>query len=354
MNKERILVVGQGITGSVLVLRLLKLGHDVWVVDENRELTSSKVAAGLFNPMLVGRRKAAWLSNELFSMFPDFYKDAEVLLNAHFFEPMPMLHLCRDIEEQNEWDVLMSNPVIEKWVNYYEGAIPNYINSDCGVIKINGTGWLNVPLFLDSFKSWIKSKDRYFIANPEIGIDIKEKNGFYSYNQKEFDKVFLCRGEFERDSLPFNYLPFKPAKGQIIDIETDFDLEENIFHKQVFLLPTGKRKARVGSTYTWDELDYEPSETEEQFLLTRLNDYLKGNYKITTQKAGVRPATNSRRPLLGEHPVHNNVFIFNGLGSKAVSMAPYFSQMLLDSIYHNLPLVHEVDISRLKNKPQLF
>ena len=40
------IIVGQGLAGTLLTHRLLKLGKSVLVIDKHREFTSSKVAPG--------------------------------------------------------------------------------------------------------------------------------------------------------------------------------------------------------------------------------------------------------------------------------------------------------------------
>ncbi|MCO6495627.1 MAG: FAD-binding oxidoreductase [Bacteroidetes bacterium] len=331
--KEKVLVVGQGLTGSVLALQLRERGHQVWIVDEDREYTSSKVAAGLFNPLVVGRLKITWNAEELFAHFNDFYTKIEKILDTSFFHPMPLLHLCKDIEEQNDWDVLAGTDKTAKWAEPYFGAIPSYIHSTFGCFLVKKTGWVDLLLFLGKFKNLMISESRYIVDSPMIGKDITSENDGFLYRNMKFDRVFLCRGEFEREQPDFAHLPYNPVKGQLFNIETDFDLEPTIFHKQVFMLPTGKRTAIVGSTYTWNKMDYEVESKDTEFLKERLDDFLLGNYKITQVKAGVRPAFHYGRPMFAEHKEIKELYVLNGMGSKGVTLAPYFAEQLLNSIY---------------------
>jgi glycine/D-amino acid oxidase-like deaminating enzyme len=68
--------------------------------------------------------------------------------------------------------------------------------------------------------------------------------------------------------------------------------------------------------------------------------------EITGQQAGVRPSTKDRRPILGEHPYHKNMFIFNGLGTKGVSLAPYFVKQLSEFIFLQKDINPEANIER--------
>lgn len=69
-------------------------------------------------------------------------------------------------------------------------------------------------------------------------------------------------------------------------------------------------------------------------------------YEIIKHEAGIRPSSIDRRPILGQHPQFNNYYIFNGLGTKGVMLAPYFSQQLLNHIENNCTISMEVDVKR--------
>jgi glycine/D-amino acid oxidase-like deaminating enzyme len=49
---------------------------------------------------------------------------------------------------------------------------------------------------------------------------------------------------------------------------------------------------------------------------------------------------------LGKHPAYKNIYIFNGLGTKGVSLAPYFVKQLLDFIFHQKDINPEANIER--------
>jgi len=53
-----------------------------------------------------------------------------------------------------------------------------------------------------------------------------------------------------------------------------------------------------------------------------------------------------RRPFVGFHPLYPSVGILNGMGTKGCSLAPYFSQQLVNHISSQLPIHPEADIKR--------
>ena len=71
-------------------------------------------------------------------------------------------------------------------------------------------------------------------------------------------------------------------------------------------------------------------------------------YNIVEHKAGVRPTVKDRRPLIGAHEEYSNLFIFNGMGTKGLSLAPFFALELIAHMESNLTLNEEVKLSRFK------
>ena len=81
-------------------------------------------------------------------------------------------------------------------------------------------------------------------------------------------------------------------------------------------------------------------------LVDKLKKVLKIPFEIVNHQAGIRPTVNDRRPLIGLHPKHPTLAIFNGLGTKGVMLAPYFAQQFYSFLEENNVLEQEVDIKR--------
>ena len=73
-------------------------------------------------------------------------------------------------------------------------------------------------------------------------------------------------------------------------------------------------------------------------------------YTIVEQSAGIRPTVKDRRPLLGVHPKHTRLALFNGLGTRGVMIAPKMAQELYQHLSEGTPLEEEVDLRRFLNK----
>jgi glycine/D-amino acid oxidase-like deaminating enzyme len=159
--------------------------------------------------------------------------------------------------------------------------------------------------------------------------------------------IVFCEGHLVRTNPFFSWLPMKPAKGEILTIAAkDIQIKDEIFNKNGFLMDTGNGQFRVGATYEWSCLDDTITESGLAELKQKLDNMISCGYTVLKQEAGVRPSSSDRRPLLGNHPVHERVHIFNGLGTKGVMLAPYLAGKFVLCFHKNTGLHPEVDIKR--------
>jgi glycine/D-amino acid oxidase-like deaminating enzyme len=61
----------------------------------------------------------------------------------------------------------------------------------------------------------------------------------------------------------------------------------------------------------------------------------------------MRPTVADRRPIMGAHPEHKGLFIFNGLGTKGYMLAPLLSFEMAEFMVEGTPLHKEVVFSRV-------
>ena len=73
-------------------------------------------------------------------------------------------------------------------------------------------------------------------------------------------------------------------------------------------------------------------------------------YEVLEHFAGVRPTVKDRRPLVGLHPNHPNMYILNGLGTRGVMLGPFLAHQLFNYIENNIPLDEEINIDRIYKK----
>ena len=103
---------------------------------------------------------------------------------------------------------------------------------------------------------------------------------------------------------------------------------------------------RVGSTYNNHDLTYIPTDEGKNYLLSKLKGLINVQVKIKDHYVGIRPATKDRKPLVGIHPIYETIGVYNGLGTKGVTLSPYFAKLFASHLVNGTNLADEVNIER--------
>src|SRR5690606_5670358 len=83
--KVDFLLIGQGIAGTLLSYRLIGAGKKVYVIDQPGKNNSSRVAAGLFNPVTGRKMVKTWDADLIFPEIKHLYQQMEKALGCRFF-----------------------------------------------------------------------------------------------------------------------------------------------------------------------------------------------------------------------------------------------------------------------------
>jgi glycine/D-amino acid oxidase-like deaminating enzyme len=319
------LIIGQGIAGTSLAMQLTDLGQKILIVNDPALPSSSKVAAGIFNPLTGKKLVKTWLADDIFPYAHHFYSSLEEKLNSKFVHDVSIYRPFRSIEEQNTYLAQTADPAIEPYIKSSgpKADVSQYVHAEHEGLEVTKSGWVDLPLLLKKGEDFFRINNCYSEASFDLNeIEIFEK--YIGWKGKTFGKIVLCQGfEALRNTL-FNWLPFAPVKGQILEVATEKVLKPYIINQGIFILPTSEATCRVGATYSWENLDWEITAEARNELETKFEMLFKKEYRVVGQSAGIRPSSNDRRPMIGVHPEHSNVFILNGLGTKGVTLAPFF------------------------------
>ena len=351
MNRVDFIVVGQGLAGSVLALKLIEEGYTVKVVDEPELSSCSKVAAGIWNPVVFKRLTKSWMIDELLPELLRFYKHSEIVFNTTLITERHIVKLFSEQQEVDLWNK-KSGGELEGYLDktiYSSNDFKGIKNSPFGYSKVLKSGNLDVKKFLTHTRQFLRDKKclitEIFNYNEVTITDI------ISYKDISAGNVVFADGYLIKNNPYFKYIPFKPAKGEVLTIESEnLNIGDNIINKNAFLMELKNNSYKLGATYDWDNLNEKLSENALSELQNRFKKMAEAEYKTINHEAGVRPSVIDRRPVIGRHPDYKNIFIFNGLGTKGVMLAPYFAGKLIEYIKFNEEIPVEVNVSRFTTK----
>ena len=347
MNNKDYLIIGQGIAGTTIAHQLDQFNIAYSIIDNNPVESSSKIASGLWNPVVLKRMKKVWRADEMLEHLHSFYSYVEKKIGIEINEDQHILRVLHSIEEQNNWHEHSDKTAFSSILNSKIISNSNEnIKAPFGFGEVIQSGRINVPKYIEqSRKCFIENgtlKTEFFnIDDLIIDEDIK-------YQNKTYEGVIFCEGYQSMNNPWFKYLPFAPTKGEVLIGKSELQCTRPI-NGGKFLLPLGDKKFKIGATYDWKSINEQITTQGRDQLLEGWTKITDSNIEILKHQAGIRPNVQDRRPLLGSHPIHKNLFIFNGLGSRGILMAPFLSHVLVNHLKSGSEIPEDMNISRFKS-----
>lgn len=342
-----LLIIGQGLAGSAVAIRALARDYNVVVFDQPDANRSSQFAAGLFNPITGRNFVKTWLADQIFPALHDFYRETESLTNRKFFYPMPVYKPFASVEEQNEW---MGKSADQQYVDYLRhfflpGKFDARVCDPFGGMTLNQSGYLDTRSYLEAVRDHLKARSAFRAETFQLEDLAVDEDGV-RYQNIAARKIVFCQGVDNRSNPWFKRFRVNSLKGEFINIQCDWR-KDVILNRGVYVVPGSEEgEWRVGATYNWNDESPEVTTLARSELSGKLEELLRIPYTITGQQCGVRPTTRDRKPIIGAHPDYPSMIIFNGLGTKGVSLAPYFSEVLIRWVGNKGTINKEADVTR--------
>jgi hypothetical protein len=315
------LLVGQGIAGTVLAHHFLQANIPFEIWDSPKHFNSSYAAGGIFNPVTGRKLEKTWLADELFDYLFSFYQQLEKTLSASFFYPMPLFRPFANAE-MKQWLMDRKPQINHDFLNWEEDGV-----------WVKKAGWVDVASLLRHSKNYFE------------GIKIFSDRTFQEEDASNFEAVIFCEGFHAVQNPIWNKLPFLSAKGELIRFHSNEPSRDCILNKNGFIMPLPDGAFKVGATYRWDEFTPFPTTSSREELISKLTSMGVSEFELLETYVGIRPATQDRRPFVGML-AGDTMGIFNGFGSKGVSLSPYFAQSFVQAIKGEKELDPEVSIRR--------
>ena len=341
------IIVGLGLAGLAFAEELLT-ANKTFIVFEDDSQTSSLVAGGVYNPVILKRFTPVWNAKEQLEVALPFYQKLEEKFNIKFDEKFLIKKVFKSVEDQNNWFEAMDKPLLSA---YLDPKIDNQkrkgIIADFGYGNVKEAGRIDTKHLVEVYREYLKTEKKIQFKKFEHQ-QIKFRKDHLEYKDIITDRIVFCEGFGMTKNLFFNYLPLNEVKGELIiihapELEIDFLIKSTLF-----VLPLGDHLYKVGATFNWSDKTSNPSDEGKSELVEKLKKVLTVPYKIVEQTAGIRPTVRDRRPLVGMHPVYNRLAILNGLGTRGVMIAPTVAKQLFNNLENDKKLDSEIDIKRFE------
>jgi glycine/D-amino acid oxidase-like deaminating enzyme len=258
---------------------------------------------------------------------------------------VPIYRPFINIEEQNEWQGKSADPTFNHFISEVitKSEPENIINDPFGGLLLKHSGYLDTNNFLDRIIKWLNESNSIIFEKFDIEkLNFIEKGVVYKDIKAE--KVIFCDGVTGASSPYFTAVKYRPVKGEVLKIKVK-SLISKVYNRGIFIIPRDG-SCVVGSNYNHKELNWEPTESGKMEIESKLQALLKAPYELLDHKAGIRPSSADRRPVLGQSREKEQIVVFNGLGTKGVSLAPFYANQLVNWLCNGQPIDEEVNVNR--------
>ena len=341
------IIVGLGLAGLAFAEELIA-ANKTFLVFEDDSQTSSLVAGGVYNPVILKRFTPVWNAKQQLEVALPFYKKIEDRLSIKIDKKFVIKKAFKSIEDQNNWFAALDKP---KLIDYLDPSLDsksyNGVIADYSFGNVNETGRIDTKKLVESYRDYLKENELIRFENfehQELHLDQE----LLTYKNITASKIVFCEGFGIKQNPFFNYLPLNEAKGELLTIyapELNIDF---LLKSTLFVLPMGNNHYKIGATFNWTDKTSNPSKEGKDELVEKLKKVINVPYTIVSQSAGIRPTVAGRRPLVGVHDKHNQLIVLNGLGTRGVMIAPTVAKNLFNHLENNEELDKEIDIKRFK------
>jgi glycine oxidase len=321
-----ILVVGQGLAGTLLAWELERAGIEFAIADPGHAAASS-VAAGIVNPITGQRLVKSWRVDAWLPFARESYCALETALGVPLWREMRVRRFFADERERRV--------ATEKQAR---GELAPYVRE-----VVDGDGcWIEGAAQVDLGALRSAARARWVAQRRwrEDAVDIARAADHY-------ELIVDCRGLTGAREGIFDFVPWEFSKGELLVVATDGLAADVILNRGHWLMPLSATTAWVGATHEPGVVDRTPTDPARRELEASARALLGGRtFRVTGHLAGVRVNLPDKRPIAGRHPRQPRVGVLNGLGAKGALWAPALARQWVNHLTEGVPFDLEIDAGR--------
>ena len=352
-----VIIIGQGLAGSLLAWRCHTRNKKVLIIDKGRGTNASGVAAGIINPV-TGPRVVKQANADAYLLSAgNLYRNLESKFNTSLYCDRSFRRIFQTDEELDYWLRRCHDPDYDNFLKCQnhdsnESNSVNLFKDPMGSGMHANVMQLDTPKTLQMLKTYFQQQHAYIqesidyedVELLEVGVRI---------GAIEADHLVFCDGYAVINNPWFKHLPIKPAKGDILSFETNMNLGSQIQSFGRWFLPVDNHVFKFGANYEWHNYDETPSVMAKKQLIKEFSRALKSRFQrefpfqLKNHQSGIRACTGDRNALIGTHPEYRQLSLFNGFGTKGCLTIPRLSENFCSHLFENTPLDSENSINRL-------
>jgi glycine/D-amino acid oxidase-like deaminating enzyme len=333
------IIIGQGLAGSLLAWEFIQRGKNIIVIDNHHNGSSSIVAAGIINPVTGHRINITQDYDKYIKVAQSSYAGLTKAFGPTFIKEVPQLRLIKNQGQYDYYLKRLQEPIYSSLIERPLKEHSLYKDNGFGVGKVKQTYRVDTKKLLSYLQKFLIEKGaliRHKIDYNDIhfrsrGVEIKADKTIKA------NRLICCEGYQAIHNPWFKNLPFKLAKGEILTLSLDQEINY-MLNWGSWMLPINHKTAYLGASYDWQDISLKTHAESAQKLLNSMQEKTIYTGSIIEHQAGIRPTTHARKQLIGHHPEQKNLYCFNGFGSKGCLTIPHYANQLAEHICSGTPL----------------
>lgn len=308
---QNVLIVGQGLGGTLLGWQLEKKGIAFKVVQSFPRRTASLVSAGMVDPISGQRLALAYRVTDTLPLAQLYYQALEVEMGQSLLTEYPLWRLFRHPD-----DAALYQRKQSALAPYVTALLPDAAGD--GGIVVNGFQVLVAPIIRFFESKWrangtlIEKKMAWdTLVHTPTGIE---------WEGETADMVMDCGGFGLADGL-FSFLPHRLSRGDVLRCRSEVPLPQRVVNDGHWMRPLPPHAFLWGASYAWHHLYH--TEAVHYHALESAMHRRYPHAWIERVDCGIRHMLADAKPVLGRHPVYPRVAMMGGVGSKGTQLYPY-------------------------------
>lgn len=315
-----ILIIGQGIAGTLLSYELMRAGKSVLIIDGLNKHKASLVASAVINPLIGKNWTLAKDADMLIPAAIKAYSDLESILGTPFLSKKELLIFHQSEKEENNFSeqinsgnkhlTALKSPEIKQLDSIFQ--LENKIG------KVSPVYTVDAAILLEKWQQHLQEQ-HCFIEDAFNFNALKILGDKIEYKNISADQIVFCEGAVGRNNPFFPGQNFTTNRGDVLLVSIPELSVEHLYQKGIRLVPRNDGLFWCGSNYTWQYDSLLPDENWRRETEHKLKSWLKLPFEISHHLVAERPTTAGQIPILAQHEKHKTVYFFNGLGTRGFS-----------------------------------
>ena len=337
------IVIGGGIIGMTTAREIANRGASVAILDRQTfGNEASRVAGGILSPMRpwVENADSIALSNQSKILYTNFIQELknETGIDSQLIRSGLIIINEKHSQETINWAKKNKIELIKKInLHYPEFNIPKHSILLPEIFQVRPT------LLLNALYKSLQNLRVKLLENSVILQIQTDKNEFKYITLNNNEKIYannliITAGAWSKLLLKSinNEVNIKPIRGQIINLRSNKPvIDKIILDGAYYLIPRHDNNILIGSTMEDVGFVNETTDLAKDQLLqwgySIIPQLIKT--KLVSHSAGLRPAVNDGKPVIGLVTNFKNIYINSGHFRKGILQAPASATLLADHLF---------------------